>query len=70
MQNDIPTLIAMGIEGLFYILLFIFTIQAAVLGYHWFSYGTSRRISMIALATYLGGGATLLITLAFSLSLL
>ena len=60
----------MGIEGLFYTLLLIFTIHSVFLGYHWFSYGTSRRISMIALATYLGGGATLFITLAFSLSLL
>lgn len=70
MNGDVATLIAIGIEGLFYILLFIFTIHTVFLGYHWFTYGNNRRISTIALATYLAGGAVLFMTLAFSLSLL
>ncbi len=60
---------AVFLEGMFYFLLLIFTINTFVLGYHWFSYGTSRNTSMIALATYLLGGAILFITLASSLAL-
>ncbi len=56
-----------GIEFLFFILLFIFSVHALFLGYHWFAYGTDKKISMLALALYLGGGAILFLVLAASL---
>ncbi len=66
------TLMNAGIamQGLFYILMLIFAIYGLFLGYHWFTFGTSRNTSMIALAVYLGGGAILFLTLAGSIRLL
>jgi hypothetical protein len=64
MPINVETLISLGVEGLFYILLFAFTLHALFLGYHWFSYGESRSISLMALAIYLGGGAVLFITIS------
>lgn len=61
-------LMRMGVEGGFYILLLIFSIQALFLTYHWFTYGSSARISTLALAIYLTGGAVLLLTFSFALT--
>lgn len=61
-------LMRMGVEGGFYILLLIFSIQALFLAYHWFTYGSSTRISTLALAIYLTGGAVLLLTFSFALT--
>lgn len=70
MNTDIGYLTSVGFEGLFFVLLFIFTLHAFFVGYHWFTFGTSRHISTIALATYLCGGAILFLTLAFSMQTL
>lgn len=59
-----------GIHILFYILLIVFTIHAVFITYHWFTYGSSKHISMSALATYLSGGAILLLTFSFALQAL
>ena len=59
-------LINTGVEALFFILLLVFTLHAVVLGYHWFTYGASRKTSMISLCTYLSGGAVLLLILSTS----
>lgn len=52
------------VEALFFVLLFVFSIHTLFLGYHWFTFGTDRHTSLIALAVYLVGGAILFITLA------
>jgi hypothetical protein len=65
--GDPSYVIALLFEGGFYILLLIFTLQALFLGFHWFSYGSSRKISLIALAVYLLGGAILFITLSLAM---
>lgn len=71
MYIDISALNAYeALKGLFFLLLLIFTIYGAFLGYHWFSFGTSRNTSMIALAVYLSGGAILFLTLASAIRLL
>ncbi len=57
-----------GIEGLFYVLLLFFTVHAVFLSYHWFTYGSSKQMSLAALATYLIGGAVLFLTLSFALN--
>lgn len=65
-----PTLISTGLRILFFVLLLAFALHAFFLAYHWFHYGTSRRISTIALCIYLCGGAVLLIIYASALSTL
>lgn len=61
---------ALGVEGIFYVLVLIFVIHAVVLGYHWFSYGSSRSMSLAALAVYLAGGAVFLMTMASAMLLM
>lgn len=67
MDISITSFFQMGIEGLFYVLLFVFTIHAIFLTFHWFSYGSDKRTSLIALAIYLIGGAILFLTLSIAL---
>jgi hypothetical protein len=56
-------------KAFFYMLLFFFSIYGIFLAYHWFSFGTSKNTSTIALAVYLLGGAILFLTLATSMQL-
>jgi hypothetical protein len=56
-------------QAVFYVLLFFFSVYGVFLAYHWFTFGTSRNTSTIALATYLLGGAVLFLTLATSIRL-
>lgn len=59
----LPTLI----EGMFFVLLFFFSVYGLFLAYHWFTFGTNRQTSTMALAVYLLGGAVLFLTLAAAL---
>ena len=43
-------------QGLIYLALIALTIYGLILGYHWYSYGTSKRASTIALLVFVGGG--------------
>lgn len=65
---NLHELLRIAVEGGYYVLLLIFVIQTVFLGYHWFTFGSSRRISMIALSVYLLGGAILLITYSLALN--
>jgi hypothetical protein len=58
------------LQGFFFVLLFLFSVYGLFLGYHWFTFGTSRNTSTIALAVYLSGGAILFLSLASSIQLL
>ncbi len=51
-------------RGMFYLLLAIFTIYTLFLAYHWFTYGTKTRVSMIALSVYLMGAAGAFLTMS------
>ena len=62
------TLVTTGLRILFFVLLFAFALHTFFLAYHWFHYGTSKRISTIALCIYLCGGAILLLIYASALS--
>lgn len=64
---SIVQMIPYGMSFLYYALLLIFVIYGAFLAYHWYSFGTSKRVSTIALVTYLLGGAFLFIILSLSL---
>lgn len=70
MNVNATAIMGMGIEGLFYILLFFFSVHALFLSYHWFTYGNNKTASLTALALYLCGGAVLFIILSVALNLL
>ncbi len=70
MENSLASYMFIGTEGLFFVLLLFFTIHGCFLAYHWFKYGTSREMSLAALATYLVGGAILFLTLSLALNTL
>ncbi len=64
MDIQISTYFPMLIQGLFFFLLFLFTLYGVFLAYHWFTFGTSKHTSQLALVVYLAGGAVLFLTLA------
>lgn len=64
MGIDVNALIRTGGEGLFFLLLLAFAVHAIFVTYHWFSYGSSKNTSLVALALYLTGGAILLLALS------
>ncbi len=68
MGLDTFEMLSIGIQGMFYVLLLAFAIQTILLSYHWFKYGSSRSISLTALAIYLSGGAILFLTLSLALN--
>ncbi|NCN52389.1 hypothetical protein GW943_01105 [Candidatus Parcubacteria bacterium] len=72
MQTDasLTTLIQLGAQGIFYILLLIFAIHLLILSYHWFTYGTSRASGLTALFIYLGGSVLCFSIMLVSLSAL
>jgi hypothetical protein len=70
MQPISEEFLALGIEGLYYVLLLMFTIYGVFLAYHWFAFGTSKKTSLLALALYLIGGAILFITLSLALRMI
>lgn len=67
-EADISPLLTLGLKGLFFIMLIFFTFHAIFLAYHWFSFGSNKSISTLALGIYLAGGAVLLITFAIAMS--
>ncbi len=70
MMLDTTTLLYDAGVGFFYVLLFIFALHALFVGYHWFTYGSSKRISLTAFAIYLLGGAFFLLTISLALQTL
>jgi len=66
-QFDFDAYLPLFTEGMFFVLLFFFSVYGLFLGYHWFSFGASRHTSMIALTTYLLGGAVLFLIFAAAL---
>ncbi len=68
MEQNVPAVLTQVIEILFFLLLLAFTIQSVFLSYHWFTYGSSRKISLTALSVYLMGGAILFLTFSVALN--
>ncbi len=54
-------------HGIFYGLLLAFTLYGIFLAYHWYTFGTSKNTSTMALVIYLLGGAVLFLTLSISI---
>jgi len=67
MELSNSPLLFSGLQVLFFILLLCFTIHTLFLSYHWFTYGSNRRVSLIALSIYLAGGAILFLTFSIGL---
>jgi len=55
---------------IFYVVALIFTIYSVILAYHWFTYGTSKKLSTLSLSVYLMVSAALFIALSISLNFL
>jgi hypothetical protein len=60
------TLLETGIGVLFFVLLLAFALHALFVAYHWFTYGSSKQVSLLSLAVYLAGGAILLLTFSIA----
>jgi hypothetical protein len=59
-----------ALEAMFYIAMLLFVLYSLALSYHWFSYGSSRLISMTTLAVYLIVSAPLFLTMAIVIYIL
>ena len=59
-----------GFNILFYVMTLTFVIFAVCTAYHWFTYGSSKRMSTISLAVFLGVSAPLFIVMSITLSLM
>lgn len=68
MTIDVTQFMYVGTEIFFFVLLLLYTIHGGLLAYHWYTYGSSRHISIIALSVYLAGGAVLFLTLSLGLN--
>lgn len=58
-----PTLFKTVAEGLIYLTTLILTIYSVILGYHWFTYGASRKKTMTALIVFVSGCAAIIVGL-------
>lgn len=59
--------VALFMQGVFFILLLIFTIYTSFMAYHWFRYGVSRETSSRALTLYLSVGVLCFLIMGISL---
>ena len=50
------TLFALGMRGMFFILLLSYTIYGLILAYHWLTYGTTYRTTYLLMLSYVIGG--------------
>lgn len=64
MQGSIAAFAEIGV----YLAILFVTFYAIALGYHWFSYGASKKTAMLGLAAYLLGAALLLIAMTITLN--
>lgn len=67
---DLTALMRTGTGILFFVLLLLFTLHGCFLAYHWFTYGSDKKMSAIALSVYLTGGAVLFLTFSFGINTL
>lgn len=52
---------------IFYALMLVFVFFTTFIGYHWFTYGSSKNLSMLALAVFLIVSAPLFLTMSICL---
>ncbi len=66
-MNSLLLLIGSGMHLIFYVTMLVFVIFTVFLGYHWFTYGSDKKISSLALAVFLIVSAPLFLTMAVAL---
>jgi hypothetical protein len=66
-MNSLLSLIGPGMHLIFYVTMLVFVIFTVFLGYHWFTYGSDKKISSLALAVFLIVSAPLFLTMAVAL---
>ena len=66
-MNSLLLLIGSGMHLIFYVTMLVFVIFTVFLGYHWFTYGSDKKISSLALAVFLIISAPLFLTMAVAL---
>ncbi len=67
-EGTLEGFLAIGAEGLFYIITLIFLFFSLSYAYHWITYGTNRTKSVLMLALYLGVSAVFFIGMSLSLN--
>ena len=70
MTPELSILLSQGFSLLFYVLTLCFVFFSVATIYHWFTFGNSKTISMISLATYLLVSAPLFVVMTIALSLM
>lgn len=60
-------LLSEGMHVIFYALMLVFVVFTVCIGYHWFTYGSDKNLSMLALAVFLIVSAPLFLTMSISL---
>lgn len=63
----ISSLLSIGQELVFYVVMLLFVLYATALAYHWFSYGTSQKSAMLSLTVFLIGSTPLFLIMALTL---
>lgn len=63
---DITLAAERGLQILFFIIVIVFVIYTVLMVYHWHEYGSSKKMTSVALAVYLLGAATLFIIMSLS----
>ena len=66
-MESLLSLIGSGMHLIFYVTMLVFVIFTVFLGYHWFTYGSDKKISSLALAVFLIISAPLFLTMAVAL---
>lgn len=61
---QITLVLSSGLQLLFYTITLVFILYSLFLAYHWFSYGSSRSLSLLSLTVYLIVSAPLFLTMA------
>jgi hypothetical protein len=60
----LDTLFSTGLHALFYIVTLLFVFYSVCIAFHWFSYGSSKSMSMLSMAIYLIVSAPLFLAMA------
>lgn len=61
------SLLAVLMQIILYSALLITTVYSLIYAYHWFTYGTSKKISTISLLVFLTGAGGILLIMLFGL---
>lgn len=70
MIANLDAVLFLGLQGIFFLTALVFVIFSIVLSYHWFTYGSSKHLSMLSLAVYLAGSAPFFLIMSLALTMM